>query len=30
VIPNNLREFMARPNAWEVMMKQKKIVIAEY
>lgn len=30
VIPNNLRELMARPNAWEVMMKQKKIVIAEY
>ena len=30
VIPNNLGELMSKPNAWEVMMKQKKIVIAEY
>lgn len=30
VIPDNFGELMSRPNAWEVMMKQKKIVIAEY
>ncbi len=30
VIPANLGELMQRPNAWEVMMKQKKIIIAEY
>jgi predicted 3-demethylubiquinone-9 3-methyltransferase (glyoxalase superfamily) len=30
VIPNNLGELMSKPNAWEVMMKQKKIVIEEY
>jgi len=30
VIPENLGELLARPNAWEVMMKQKKIVIDEY
>ena len=30
VIPENFGELMSRPNAWEVMMKQKKIVIAEY
>jgi predicted 3-demethylubiquinone-9 3-methyltransferase (glyoxalase superfamily) len=30
VIPKNLGELMAKPNAWEVMMKQKKIVIEEY
>lgn len=30
IIPTNLGELMQKPNAWEVMMKQKKIVIAEY
>lgn len=30
VIPKNLGELMSKPNAWEVMMKQKKIVIEEY
>lgn len=30
VIPKNLGELLSKPNAWEVMMKQKKIVITEY
>ena len=30
VIPKNLGELMSKTNAWQVMMKQKKIVIAEY
>ena len=30
VIPKNLGELMGKPNAREVMMKQKKIVIEEY
>lgn len=30
VIPKNLGELMSKPNAWEVMMKQKKIIIDEY
>ena len=30
VIPKNLGELMSKPNAWEVMMKQKKIIIEEY
>jgi predicted 3-demethylubiquinone-9 3-methyltransferase (glyoxalase superfamily) len=30
VIPVNLGELMGKPNAWEVMMSQKKIVIAEF
>lgn len=30
VIPSNLGQLLSKPNAWEVMMKQKKIVIAEY
>lgn len=30
VIPKNLGELMSRPNSFEVMMKQKKIVIEEY
>lgn len=30
VIPENIGELMSKPNAWEVMSKQKKIVIAEY
>lgn len=30
VIPENLNELMSRPNAWKVMMGQKKIVIQDY
>ena len=30
VIPENLGELMSKPNSWQVMMSQKKIVIAEY
>ncbi len=30
VIPKNLGELLSKPNAWEVMMKQKKIIIAAY
>lgn len=30
IIPANLEELMQKPNAWKVMMGQKKIVIAEY
>ena len=30
VLPNNLGELMSKPNAWQVMMKQKKIIIEEY
>jgi predicted 3-demethylubiquinone-9 3-methyltransferase (glyoxalase superfamily) len=30
VLPENLEELMNTPNSFEVMMKQKKIVIAEY
>ena len=30
VLPKNLEELLNRPNAWEVMMKQQKIVIEEY
>jgi len=30
VIPKSLGELMSKPNAWQVMMQQKKIVIAEY
>jgi predicted 3-demethylubiquinone-9 3-methyltransferase (glyoxalase superfamily) len=30
IIPKNMGELMQKSNAWEVMMKQKKIVIAEY
>ncbi len=30
VIPHNMAELMAKPNSFQVMMKQKKIVIAEY
>ena len=30
VIPKNLGELMSKPNSWEVMMRQKKIVIEEY
>jgi predicted 3-demethylubiquinone-9 3-methyltransferase (glyoxalase superfamily) len=30
VLPNNFGELMSKPNSWEVMMKQKKIIIEEY
>ena len=30
ILPKNLAELMSKPNAWKVMMGQKKIVIAEY
>jgi predicted 3-demethylubiquinone-9 3-methyltransferase (glyoxalase superfamily) len=30
VIPKNLGELMSRPDSWQVMMAQKKIVIDEY
>jgi predicted 3-demethylubiquinone-9 3-methyltransferase (glyoxalase superfamily) len=30
VIPENLNELMSKPNAAEIMMKQTKIVIADY
>ncbi|MBS1551150.1 MAG: VOC family protein [Bacteroidetes bacterium] len=30
VIPANLAELMSKPNSWQVMMKQKKIIINEY
>lgn len=30
IIPQNLEELMSKPNSFEVMMKQKKIIIAEY
>jgi len=30
VLPENLGELMSKPNSFEIMMKQKKIVIAEY
>jgi predicted 3-demethylubiquinone-9 3-methyltransferase (glyoxalase superfamily) len=30
VLPVNLSELMGKPNSWEVMMSQKKIVIEEY
>ena len=30
VLPENLSELMSKPNSWEVMMSQKKIVIEEY
>ena len=30
VLPKNMGELMSKPNAWKVMMKQKKIVIEEY
>jgi predicted 3-demethylubiquinone-9 3-methyltransferase (glyoxalase superfamily) len=30
VIPKNMGELMRKPNAWEVMMRQKKIIIKEY
>lgn len=30
IIPTNFGVLMSKPNSWEVMMKQKKIVIGEY
>lgn len=30
IIPENFGELMSKPNAWEVMSRQKKIVIQEY
>jgi predicted 3-demethylubiquinone-9 3-methyltransferase (glyoxalase superfamily) len=30
VLPENLGELMSKPNSWQVMMSQKKIVISEY
>ena len=30
VLPENLGELMSKPGSFEIMMKQKKIVIAEY
>lgn len=30
VVPENMEELMKKPNAFEVMLEQKKIVIAEY
>ncbi len=30
VIPENMEELMSKPNAFEVMMKQEKIIIEEY
>jgi len=30
VLPHNLGELMSKPNSWQVMMSQKKIVIEEY
>lgn len=30
VLPSNLEALMSKPNAFEVMMKQKKIIIEEY
>ena len=30
VVPDNIEELMKKPNAFAIMMKQKKIVIADY
>jgi predicted 3-demethylubiquinone-9 3-methyltransferase (glyoxalase superfamily) len=30
IIPKNIAELMSRPNAWQVMSKQSKIIIEEY
>jgi predicted 3-demethylubiquinone-9 3-methyltransferase (glyoxalase superfamily) len=30
IIPENLADLMSKPNSWQVMMKQKKIIIDEY
>lgn len=30
IVPENINELMSRPNAYGIMMQQKKIIIAEY
>ena len=30
VIPSNFRELMSKPNSWQVMMGQTKLIIADY
>lgn len=30
IIPENLAKLMSKPNSWQVMMRQKKIIINEY
>ncbi len=30
VVPKNMGKLMSKPGAWQVMMRQKKIIIAEY
>lgn len=30
IVPENIEELMKKPNAFEIMMKQKKIVMSEY
>lgn len=30
IIPENLKDLMSKPDSWQVMMKQKKIIIDEY
>lgn len=30
IVPENMEELMKKPNSFEIMMQQKKIVIAEY
>ena len=30
IIPSNMGDLMQQPNAWQIMMAQKKIVISEY
>jgi len=30
VVPHNMKELMSRPGAFDVMLKQRKIIIAEY
>ncbi|MEI7595707.1 MAG: VOC family protein [Bacteroidota bacterium] len=30
VLPNNLGELMSKPNSFDIMMKQRKIIIEEY
>lgn len=30
IIPDNMNMLMSKPNAWQVMSKQKRIVISEY
>jgi predicted 3-demethylubiquinone-9 3-methyltransferase (glyoxalase superfamily) len=30
IIPKNMSELMSKPHSWEIMMKQKKIIIEDY